>query len=44
VAETLGFSSVGAHDALADVMMLKNIFWTVDPLVHPERWGKKGVL
>ena len=27
VAEALGFSSEGAHDALADVLMLKNIFF-----------------
>ena len=40
VAEILGFSSENAHDALADVMMLKNIFFKVDPLVHPERWGQ----
>ena len=38
VAEALGFSSVGAHDALADVMMLKNIFFMVDPIIHPDRW------
>ena len=38
VAEILGFSSENAHDALADVMMLKNIFFMVDPIVHPERW------
>ena len=37
VAEALGFSSVGAHDALADVMMLKNIFFMVDPIIHPDR-------
>ena len=40
VADILGFSSENAHDALADVMMLKNIFFKVDPLVHPERWGQ----
>ena len=39
VAEALGFSSVGAHDALADVMMLKNIFFMVDPIIHPDRWS-----
>ena len=39
VAEILGFSSEGAHDALADVLMLKNIFFFADPIVHPERWG-----
>lgn len=41
VAEALGFDSEGAHDALADVMMLKNIFFFVDPIVHPEKWGKE---
>lgn len=39
VAEILGFSSENAHDALADVLMLKNVFFKVDPIVHPERWG-----
>ena len=39
VAEILGFDTENAHDALADVMMLKNIFFKVDPLVHPERWN-----
>ena len=38
VAEALGFSSEGAHDALADVLMLKNIFFFADPVVHPENW------
>ncbi len=38
VAEALGFSSAGAHDALADVLMLKNIFFMVDPIVHPDKW------
>lgn len=39
VAEALGFSSENAHDALADVMMLRAIFFKVDPIVHPERWN-----
>ena len=39
VAEILGFDTENAHDALADVMMLKNIFFKVDPVIHPERWG-----
>ena len=38
VAEALGFSSENAHDALADVMMLKNIWFMVDPIVHPADW------
>lgn len=40
VAEALGFSSENAHDALADVLMLKNIFFFADPIVHPENWKK----
>ena len=39
VAEALGFSSAGAHDALADVLMLKNIFFYLDPIVHPDNWN-----
>ncbi len=46
VADILGFSTENAHDAYADVMMLKNIFFKVDPIVHPERWQeeKKNLL
>lgn len=44
VAEHLGFSSVGAHDALADVLMLKNIFFLLDPQLHPEHWSGEGSL
>lgn len=40
MAEILGFDTEGAHDALADVLMLKNIFFFADPVVHPERWGE----
>ena len=40
VASTLGFNTDGAHDALADVLMLKNIFFFADPIVHPEKWQK----
>ena len=39
VAEILGLDNDGAHDALEDVIMLKNIFWMVDPVIHPERWS-----
>lgn len=42
VAEALGFSSAGAHDALADVLMLKNIFFFADPIVHPEKWKENN--
>ena len=39
VAEALGFSNAGAHDALADVLMLKNIFFYLDPIIHPDNWN-----
>ena len=38
VAEKLGVLEENAHDALADVKMLKNVFFKLDPLVHPEKW------
>lgn len=38
VAEALGINSDGAHDAYEDVIMLKEIFWKLDPIVHPDRW------
>lgn len=38
VADILGFSSENAHDALADVLMLKNIWFMVDPAIHPGDW------
>lgn len=40
VADILGFSTENAHDALADVLMLKNIWFMVDPIVHPQDWSK----
>ena len=40
VADVLGFSTENAHDALADVLMLKNIWFMVDPVVHPQDWSK----
>ena len=43
VAEILGFDNDGAHDALEDVLMLKNIWFYLDPMVHPEDWGKPSV-
>jgi len=50
IAECLGVKRDGAHDALVDVMMLKDIFFMVDPIIHPENWpdengntGGKGV-
>ena len=44
VAEVLGINNEGAHDALADVLMLKNIFFMIDPIVHPEKWNDKTSL
>lgn len=38
VADILGFSSENAHDALADVLMLKNIWFMVDPAIHSGDW------
>jgi len=38
VSEALGFSTENAHDALADVYMLKNCFFKVDPIIHPQDW------
>lgn len=42
VAEALGFNAEGAHDALEDVIMLKNIWFMVDPVVHPENWNRNN--
>ncbi len=42
VAEALGIDSEGAHDALVDVYMLKDIFFKVDPLVNPDRWEENS--
>jgi DNA polymerase III alpha subunit (gram-positive type) len=39
VADILGIDSEGAHDAYVDVTMLKNIFFKVDPLIHPNDWA-----
>lgn len=44
VADILGFSTENAHDALADVLMLKNIWFMVDPIVHPENWEDDSVV
>lgn len=38
VADHLGFSTDNAHDAYFDVIMLKNIFFKLDPIVNPEHW------
>lgn len=39
VSEILGIDNEGAHDALEDVLMLKNVFWMLDPKIHPQRWN-----
>lgn len=38
VAEKLNFSTDDAHDALADCRMLRDVWTTLDPLLHPENW------
>ena len=38
VADYFGVGSDHAHDALEDVLMLKNLFFILDPIVTPERW------
>lgn len=38
VAQYLNINNENAHDALADVLMLKDIFWMLDPKIHPQRW------
>lgn len=39
VANVLGIDNRAAHDALADVIMLKDVWFKLDPIVHPEDWG-----
>lgn len=43
VAERLGFSIENAHDALADVLMLKNVWFTLDPVIYPNNWKKPSL-
>lgn len=43
VAEILGINNDGAHDALEDVIMLKKIFFQLDPIVHPDRWAEENM-
>lgn len=38
VAEKLNFSTDNAHDALADCRMLRDVWMTLDPMLHPENW------
>lgn len=44
VAEKMGFNTEGAHDALVDVIMLKNVFFTLDPLINPDHWNSETSL
>lgn len=37
VAEALGISTENAHDALGDVIMLKEVFWKLDHELNPEQ-------
>ena len=39
VADKLGFSTEDAHDALADVRMLKDVFFCLDPQMYPTKWS-----
>ena len=41
VAQHLNINNEDAHDALADVLMLKDIFWMLDPKIHPQRWAEQ---
>lgn len=36
VAAIMGFDNSQAHDALADVEMLRQVWFTLDPIIHPE--------
>jgi len=38
VSELLNINSGHAHDALADVDMTRQVFFKLDPLIHPEDW------
>lgn len=44
VAEKLGFSTENAHDAFADVRMLRDVFFKLDPIVFPQHWKEKDSL
>lgn len=41
VAAIMGFDNSQAHDALADVEMLRQVWYTLDPIIHPEDWNSK---
>lgn len=38
VSELLGIDTEGAHDAYVDVTMLKQVYFTLDPIVNPSSW------
>lgn len=43
VAAALNLNAEGAHDALADVLMLKNIYFMLDPILHPNNSEKTNL-
>lgn len=43
VSSYLHLDTENAHDAYVDSSLLRNVFFTLDPLVHPQDWGEPGV-
>ena len=43
VSEYLHLDTEHAHDAYVDCSLLRNVFFTLDPLVHPEDWQEAGI-
>ena len=44
VADALKINTVHAHDALRDVEILKEVRFTLDPLIHPENWKNEKMV
>lgn len=42
VAEKLGFSTEDAHDASADIRMLKDVWLTLDKKINPQDWNHES--
>ena len=42
VAEILGIDATGAHDALVDVELLRQVYMKLDQHYHPENWGEQA--
>lgn len=42
VSQHLHLNTEGAHDAYVDCSLLRNVFFYLDPLVHPMDWKKPG--